>query len=68
MTEPTLEPGESYADFIAAREARRAEIEVAMTYAEPWERDELKPELSAVWFELEWAYKNLGATPPNMEW
>lgn len=68
MKEPDLRQGETWEAFRGRRMSDRDALELALFKAQPWEKEEIKSELSQVWYDLECARAEIGEFASEVLW
>ncbi len=62
MTEPTLEPGDTWEEFLKRTIIERCSEELALSTATEFEKDGHKGRISELWYHIDVAKKNLEVT------
>ena len=68
MTEPTLEPGDNWEDFLKRTIIERCSEELAVAVCTEFEKDEKKGRISELWYHINCAEKHLERDAMEINW
>ena len=68
MTEPTLEPGDTWEEFLKRSIIEKCSEELALEEASEFEKDSVKGRISELWYHIDCAKKHLDAGDQEILW